>query len=73
MQKIIFKNPDNTIGIIYPTAEGYALGMQALGEKDTPTGLPFWIVEDTVIPSDRTNRDSWELDGTEGDPDGYGD
>lgn len=72
-QVIIFKKADNSIGIIHPTPEGVALGMQALGEKDTPTGLPFWIVEDTVIPADRTYRDTWELDGTEGTPDGYGD
>ena len=72
-QKIIFQNADNTIGILTPTAEGVALGMINLGKKDTPTGLPFWIVEDTEIPTDRTYRNSWELDGTEGTPDGFGD
>lgn len=72
-KKIIFENADDSVGIINPTAEGIALGMINLGKKDTPTGLPFWIVEDTEIPTDRTYRNSWELDGTEGIPDGYGD
>lgn len=72
MKKIIFENIDGSIGIIHPTPEGYALEMKVLGEKDTPTGLPFWIVEEEVIPSDRSERDTWELDGTQGPPDGYG-
>lgn len=71
-QVIVFKNTDDSIGVIHPTPEGVALGMQVLGEKDTPTGLDFWIVEDTVISSDRTDRDKWELDGTEGVKDGVG-
>lgn len=74
MEIIIFQNSDETIGIIYPTAAGFAaLGIQKLGEKDTPTGLPFWIAEETALPADRTMRAAWRLDGTQGDPDGYGD
>jgi hypothetical protein len=72
MKKIIFENLDKTIGILHPTDEGYAIGMFELGKKDVPDGLPFWIVEDTEIPTDRTTREAWELDGTQGDPDGYG-
>ena len=72
MEKIIFQNSDKTIGIIHPTEEGYALGMIALGKKDTPKGLPFWVVNEDVIPSDRSNRDAWELDGSQDEPDGYG-
>lgn len=72
MEKIIFENFDKTIGIIHPSKEGYALGMLMLGRKDTPKGLPFWIVDESEIPIDRTNRDAWQLDGTQGVPDGYG-
>ena len=72
MKKIIFENSDKSIDIIHPTPTGYVLGMKALGEKNTPTGLPFWIVEEEVIPQDRSERNTWELDGTQGPPDGYG-
>jgi len=72
MKKIIFQNPDNSIGIIHPTNEGRDLGMINLGKKDTPKDLPFWVVEEETIPSDRTNRDAWELDGTQGEPGGHG-
>lgn len=73
MQKIIYKNEDDTIVIIHPTQQGLDIfGINELAVKDTPSGLPFWIVDETVIPVDRTYRSAWRLDGTEGEPDGYG-
>ena len=62
MQKIIFKNEDGSIGIITPTAE--VLGkytMTEIARKDVPTGLPYIIVDESVIPDDRTFRSAWEL------------
>ena len=60
--KIIFKNTDNTIGIIIPTQEVLnKYTYKQIAEKDVPSGLPYVIVEDDVIPSDRTFRNAWEL------------
>jgi hypothetical protein len=73
MKKIIFENPDKTIGVIHPTQEALSLfGIDSIAVKDTPPGLPFWIVDENKIPTDRANRNAWELDGTQGEPDGYG-
>lgn len=73
MKKIIFENSDKTIGVLHPTKYALSLfGIDAIAVKDTPTGLPFWIVDESEIPTDRTNREAWELDGTQGEPDGYG-
>ena len=71
--KIIFKNKDNSIGIITPTDEafGFATVIQ-VAEKDVPHDLPYWIVEDTVIPENRTFRSAWEIDESFGEPDGFG-
>ena len=71
--KIIFKNQDNSIGIITPTQEvlKFATVLQ-VAEKDVPAGLPYWIVEDSVIPEDRTFRSAWEIDENFGKPDGFG-
>ena len=38
-----------------------------------PLNVPFWIVEDELIPTDREYRNAWELDlDTIGEPSGYG-
>ena len=33
---------------------------------------PYWIVDDNFIPSDREYRGAWEIDGSMGEPHGYG-
>ena len=72
MQKIIFKNPDNSVGIITPTQEALdKFGIDAIAKKDVPAGLPYKIVNISDIPEDRTFRDCWEWDTTV-TPDGVG-
>lgn len=65
-QAVVFRNADSSIGIIYPTDEGLTAlgGIQALAERDVPTGLSFKIVTiATDVPTDRTFRDAWEWSG----------
>jgi len=54
MSKIIYTNPDGTVSIINPTGDVN----DAI--KDVPTGLSYEIVEDSVIPTDRTFRNAWK-------------
>ena len=71
--KIIFKNQDNSIGIITPTSEALSFAtVIQVAEKDVPHNLPYWIVEDSVIPENRTFRSAWEIDENFGKPDGFG-
>ena len=71
--KIIFKNQDNSIGIITPTSEALSFAtVIQVAEKDVPYNLPYWIVEDSVIPENRTFRSAWEIDESMGEPDGFG-
>ena len=71
--KIIFKNQDNSIGIITPTDEALSFAtIEQIAEKDCPYNLPYWIVEDSVIPENCTFRDAWEIDESFGEPDGFG-
>ena len=71
--KIIFKNEDNSIGIITPTDEALSFAtVLQVAEKDVPAGLPYWIVEDSVIPENRTFRSAWEIDEAMGKPTGFG-
>ena len=71
--KIIFKNKDNSIGIITPTDEALSFAtIEQIAEKDVPHNLPYWIVDTSSIPTDRTFRSAWEIDETLGEPDGFG-
>lgn len=57
--KIIYPNSEGGISIITPTG---ALPIEDVAQKDVPAGTPYLIVEDDVIPSDRSFRDAWETD-----------
>lgn len=93
MNRIIYKNKDNSVAVLIPAQEVLdAVGLQAIAEKDVPKpyqyaidwdidgnpiayeeySTPYWLVMETDIPSDRTERNQWVLDGTEGEPDGFG-
>jgi len=60
--KIIYKTPENTVAVITPSQE-WTGTMEELAQKDVPTGLKYKIVEDLDIPSDRSFRNAWEVDG----------
>lgn len=71
--KIIFKNQDNSIRIITLTEEALSFfSIEAIAEKDVPKDLPYWIVKDSDIPTDRTYRDALSIDESQGEPDGFG-
>ena len=54
MSKIIYTNSDGTVSIINPTGDvNNAI-------KDVPSGLSYEIVEDSVIPKDRSFRNAWK-------------
>ena len=73
MQKIIFKIEDNSIAIITPTDEALSFAtIEQIAEKDVPYDLPYWIVDTSNIPTDRTFRSAWEIDESLGSPDGFG-
>tara|TARA_R110002020_G_scaffold455933_1_gene672196 strand:- start:405 stop:617 length:213 start_codon:yes stop_codon:yes gene_type:complete len=59
--KIIYKTPENTVAVMFASQE-WTGTMEELAQKDVPTGLKYKIVEDSVIPTDRTFRNAWEVD-----------
>ena len=63
--KIIYPNSDGGICVVHPTDE---LPIEDVCQKDVPAGTPYLIVEDDVIPSDRSFRNAWEADFS--NPDG---
>tara|TARA_B100000795_G_C22565899_1_gene348131 strand:- start:494 stop:688 length:195 start_codon:yes stop_codon:yes gene_type:complete len=50
----------NRVSVVIPTPEWLATHtMEELVTKVVPAGANYEIVEDSVVPSDRTFRDAW--------------
>ena len=67
MTKIIYQQPNGGVAVLIPTGD---LPIEDVCQKDVPAGVPYLIVSDGDIPSDRTFRNAWEADFS--NPDGYG-
>ena len=71
-KRIIFKNKDNSVGVLIPTQEALQyFTIEAIAEKDVSKDLPYKIVSVDDIPTDREFRNAWEWDNTI-EPDGFG-
>lgn len=70
-KRIIFQADGRPVSVLIPADCGMTL--EQIGQKDVPAGVPFWIVEASTIPTDRTFRDAWQLDvASMGEPSGFG-
>ena len=67
MSRILYENADGGLSILMPTGE---ISVEETARKDVPAGKPYIIVEDDVVPTDRSFRDAWETDFS--NPTGYG-
>ena len=57
--KIIYPNSEGGISVLHPTGE---LPIEDVCQKDVPADVPYLIVSEDDIPSDRTFRNAWEAD-----------
>tara|TARA_R110000796_G_scaffold10941_5_gene36662 strand:+ start:642 stop:950 length:309 start_codon:yes stop_codon:yes gene_type:complete len=84
MNRIIYKNTNNLVGVLIPTEECMKFiwdadksltditdVLKVIAEKDVPKDLPYKIISVDSIPTDRTYRDVWKWDNTI-EPDGFG-
>ena len=61
--KIIYKNESGGVSVLHPTDEALSfMTIDEIAKKDVPTGLPYKIVDDSEVPTDRTFRDAWTVD-----------
>ena len=60
-QRIIYKRPDGGVSVIIPNS-GSGLTIEQIAAKDVPTGKPYKIVDVSEIPTDRSQRDLWDVD-----------
>lgn len=70
-KRIVYQLNEQPVAILIPCECG--LTLEQIGQKDVPHGVPFWIVDASTIPTDRTYRDAWQLDvASMGEPNGFG-
>lgn len=58
MNKILYPNPEGGICVLHPTGE---LPIEDVCQKDVPAGVPYLIVSEADIPSDRFFRNAWTM------------
>ncbi|WP_407487463.1 hypothetical protein [Acinetobacter baumannii] len=72
--KAIYINNEGIVSVVHSTElalQRYTI--EEIAILSIPLNVPFWIVEDELIPADREYRNAWELDlDTIGNPSGYG-
>jgi len=61
MTKIIYQLEDGGVAVVHPTGE---VTIDTLVETVVPDGADYAIVEDSVIPADKTFRNAWRKDGS---------
>ena len=67
MQVIIYPN-ETTISIIRQL--NFEMSIQEIARKDVPFNVPYLIIDQAEIPTDRTYRGAWTVDFS--NPDGVG-
>jgi hypothetical protein len=63
MNRIIYNQDNGVVAVIIPTPEALEQhGIQAIAQKDVPSGKRYKLVNAADIPSDRSARDAWTVD-----------
>jgi len=63
--KILFPIIEDGVNVgvaIMSPSNKCGLTVEQVAQKDIATGVPYKIVEDSEVPTDRTFRDAWEID-----------
>tara|TARA_Y100001937_G_scaffold16853_1_gene23245 strand:- start:129 stop:329 length:201 start_codon:yes stop_codon:yes gene_type:complete len=57
-KRIIYTQDNGTVAILIP-ADNCNLTIEQIQAKDVPSGKTSYIVDKSVIPTDRSFRDAW--------------
>ena len=57
-KRIIYTNDDGSISIVIPI-DNCGLTVEEIQAKDVPSGKTSYIVDKSVIPTDRSFRNAW--------------
>ena len=57
-KRIIYTANDGSVAVIIPS-DNCGLTVEQIRDKDVPTGKTSYIVDKSVIPTDRSFRNAW--------------
>jgi len=57
-KRIIYTADDGSVAIVIPS-DNCALTVEQIRDKDVPTGKTSYIVDKSVVPTDRSFRNAW--------------
>ena len=57
-KRIIYTQDDGTVAIVIP-ADNCELTVEQIQAKDVPSGKTSYIVDKSVVPTDRSFRNAW--------------
>ena len=57
-KRIIYTTDDGGVAIVIP-ADNCGLTVEQIQAKDVPAGKTSYIVDKSIIPTDRSFRDAW--------------
>lgn len=66
---IIFPTDEGNVAVINPAAT-CNLSIDEIAKKDVPAGKPYYIIDESMLPTDNKFFDAWEADFS--NPDGQG-
>lgn len=67
--RVVFQVPNGPVIVLIPASRD--MTTKQIAEKDVPSGIPYWVVDESELPS-RDFRDAWTLAEVTKEPDGYG-
>lgn len=66
MNRIIYNQNNGVVAVIIPSQEAVdTYGISAIAQKDVPEGKPYKIVDVSIIPTDRSQREAWTINESE--------
>ena len=57
-KRIIYTADDGSVAVIIPS-DNCGLTVEQIRDKDVPTGKTSYIVDKSVVPTDRSFRNAW--------------
>lgn len=66
---IIYPNDGGWVSVVNPAVE-CDLSIEDIAKKDVPAGKPYYIIDESMLPTDNAFFEAWEADFN--NPDGQG-